>query len=260
MRPYHRRNAVIPFRIRTSKSNLKNALLVLAILSSGCAYAVKPTPYRSVSSLLDAMQKNSRPLTSMKALASVSVRLDGRGAEFPEGIIMSGTAIRLETLNLFYQPVLIIVYNGAVAVLDTGTGACGISSATLLQHYTHIDVSPKIFESLITARLIAKPQKIVSTSRGSMLQGTIDKRSWSSEVDDDLALKATTVGSAHGDGVTCTYREYTMIDGVRLPMRVTCTWGKNRLATHYRQAGINVPVDPSLMDTDNLCGYDNVDN
>ena len=239
-----------------SKINLKNALLILVILVSGCAYAVKPTPYRSVSSLLDAMNKSSRPLTSMKALASVSVRLDGSGAEFPEGIIMSGTAIRLETLNLFYQPVLIIVYNGTIAVLDTGTGACGISSATLLQHYTHIDVSPAIFESLITARLIANPEKIASISRGSILQGTIDKRSWSAEVDDDLVLKATTVQSAHGDAVTCTYREYTTIDGVRLPMRVTCIWGRNRLAIHYRQAGINVPVDPSLMDTDKLCGYE----
>lgn len=239
-----------------SKINLKKVLLILIILFPGCAYTVKPTPYGSISSLLDAMNKNSRPLTSMKALASVSVRFHDRGAEFPEGIIMSGTAMRLETLNLFYQPVLIIVYNGTVAVLDTGTGACGISSATLLQQYTHIDVSPGIFESLITARLIAQPEKMVSTDRGSMLQGTIDKRGWSSEIDNDLVLKATTVESVHGDAVACTYRDYTMIDGVRLPMRVTCTWGKNRLAIHYRQAGINVPVDPSLMDTDKLCNYE----
>ena len=208
-----------------------------------------------MSSLLDAMNKNSRPLASMKALASVSMRVDGRGAEFPEGIIMSGTAMRLETLNLLYQPVLIIVYNGSVAVLDTGTGACGISPASLLQHYTHIDVSPVTFRSLITARLLAQPDNIVSTDRGSILQGTIDDRRWSSEVDNDLFLTATTVGNAQGDAVTCIYRDYTEIDGTKLPGRVTCTWGTNRLAIHYRQARINVPVDPSLMDTDKLCGY-----
>jgi hypothetical protein len=225
-------------------------------LISGCTYTLKPAGYSTLPALLDAMDKNNPPINSMKALASVSIKVNNSGGEFPEGIIMSNRAMRLETLNIFYQPMLIIVYNDMVAVMDVNTGACSISSSSLLQQYTHMDVDPVIFEKLITARLIGKPEKMVTTDRGSVLQGRMEQGDWSSELSDDLSLLSTTIGYRNGDAVVCTYKEYNAVDGVRLPMRVTCTWGKNRLAIHYRRAGINVPVDPSLMDTHRLCGHE----
>ncbi len=231
-------------------------IIVELVLISGCTYTLKPAGYGTMPALLDAMDKNTPPINSMKPLASVSIKVNNSGGEFPEGIIMSNRAMRLETLNIFYQPTLIIVYNEMVAVMDVGTGACSVSSSSLLQHYTHMDVDPAIFEKLITARLIGKPERMVSTDRGSMLQGRTEQGDWSSELNDDLSLLSTTIGYRNGGAVTCSYKEYRTVDGVRLPMRVTCTWGANRLAIHYRQAGINVPVDPSLMDTHRLCGYE----
>ncbi len=203
---------------------------------------------------MNAMNEHTRSINSMKALASVSIKINNREAEFPEGIIMSGKAMRLETLNIFYQPILIIVYNDMVAVMDVGTGACGISSATLLQQYTRINVEPEIFERLITAQLIGKPGKMLNTKNGIALYGGYNDITWAAGLDNNLDIISATIRQPEDNPITCVYSDYDTIDGVALPKHVICRSGENVLVIHYRKVRANVPVDPSLTDIRKLCG------
>ncbi len=221
---------------------------------SGCAYTIKPTTYSSLSELMNAMNEHTRPLSSMKALASISIKINNREAQFPEGIIMNGKAMRLETLNIFYQPVLIIVYNDMVAVMDVGTDACSISSAALLRQYTRIDVEPEIFERLITAQLIDKPDKMLSAKNGIALYGAHNDTRWVAWLDNNLNIISSTVRQSEDNPINCVYGDYDMSDGVAFPKHVTCKSGKNVLIIRYRKVRVNVPVDPSLTDIQKLCG------
>ncbi|MCL4557631.1 MAG: hypothetical protein M1491_03220 [Deltaproteobacteria bacterium] len=228
-------------------------MLILIILVSGCAYTVQPTQYSSVSSLVAAMGKNTGFLTSMKALASVSIHANGRGAEFPEGIVLDGDAMRLETLNIFYQPVLIIVCNDGVAVMDVGTGACGISPAGMLDRYTRVDAEPVLFERLITGRLIGKPDSVSGAGSGPTLSGVHDGTRWTAELDGELHVVSMTVRQGRPDQILCRYSDYATVDGAALPMRVACRSANTRISLHYRKARVNVPIAPALMDAQGLC-------
>ncbi|MCL4478629.1 MAG: hypothetical protein M1381_05950 [Deltaproteobacteria bacterium] len=229
-------------------------LILAFVVLAGCVYTPAHVNYNNPDALAAAMNKNH--LHSIKALISVNMHVNGRYMSFPESIIIDGNAMRLETLNIFYQPVLIIIYNGTAAVMDVNKGTCSISSSSVLRQYTRMDVEPVNFERLITARLIGKPDRLSDTKKGIMLYGKTGRTIWSSVLNDDLLLTSTTAQYMSGDTVTCTYKDHDTIDGVTLAMHVTCDWGDNRVAVHYKNVRVNVPVDSSLMDTHKLCGYD----
>lgn len=200
------------------------------------------------------MDAHHPPLTSMKALASVSVRLGDRGAEFPEGIIIDGPNLRLETLNLLYQPMLIIVCSRDVAVLDVRTGACSISSPTLLERYTHMRSDPEEFGKLITGRLIGKPDRMNWTNGERTVSGTLGRTVWTAQLDAALRIRSVSVHTPASRPLVCVYSGYDTFDGVLLPRHITCSSNGSRLTVHYRTVHTNVPVDPSLMDIRRLCG------
>lgn len=229
-------------------------LILAFVVLAGCAYTPAHVNYNNPDTLAAAMNKKHR-MYSMKALISVDMHVNGRYMSFPESIIIDGNAMRLETLNIFYQPVIIIIYNGTVAVMDVNKGTCSISSSNVLRQYTRMDVVPLYFEKLITARLIGKPDKLSDTEKGIMLYGKTGNTIWSSRLNDNLLLTSATAQYNNGDTVTCTYKDHDKIDGVTLPMHVTCNWGENRIAFHYKKVMVNVPVDPSLMDAHKLCGH-----
>ncbi len=228
------------------------ALVVLASVT-GCMYGINRSVYSTIPALMQAVSKKNGYLTSMKALASVSIEVDGRGAEFPEGIVLSGTDLRLETLNIFYQPILIIVYNDTVAVMDVGTGACSISPAGILRRYTRIDAGPALLGKLITARLPGIPDKMSGTGDGTTLVGMADGLRWTAELDGDLHVVSMTVQQGGNNQVLCTYRYHGTLDGTVLPIRVACRSSETRVFIHYREVKLNVPVDPALTDTKRLC-------
>jgi hypothetical protein len=233
------------------------SILLACILIPGCAYKSKPERYGDLSSLLDAMSKQNHTISSIKALASVSMRFNGRSAGFPEAIVIENDAMRLETLNIFYQPILIIVYNKSIAVLDTGTGACSISdSAETLVRFTHMDVPTDVFEKLITGRLPGSADGITGPGEGIVVSGKISGDAWTASVDRKLLVTATRIEKKDGVDVSCAYSDYADVDGATMPLRVMCRWADNRLNIHYERVRVNVPVDPSLMDAQKLCDYE----
>ena len=246
---------MVPSAAACCRTSTRKAVLAAVILFlSGCAYTVQPAHPVSLTALLNAMGTNNPPLTSMKALASVSLRFNDRGAEFPEGIIIDGTNMRLETLNLFYQPMLIIVAHGDVAVLDVRTGACSISSPALLERYTGLRADPAEFENLITGRLIGKADRMNRDNGKLSVSGKFKQTEWTADLDAGLRLRSMIVRQPGSDPLLCMYSGYDSFDGVHLPRHVTCSSGRRRLAIHYRTVRINGPVAPSLTDIRELCG------
>lgn len=230
---------------------LAGALVFIA----GCTYTTKKNSSSSIQDLMNSMSNKNHTVNSMKALASVSMRFNGSNGVFPEAIVINKDAMRLETLNIFYQPMLIIIYNNAVAVLDTGTGKCSISNAAeTLAGFTHIDVPPDVFEKLITGRLPGDADRSSGSGGGVVVSGKRNDSSWRASVDHGLLVRTINIEQKNGIQASCEYSDYAEIDGVSVPLRVRCRWEDNRLDIHYEHVKINVPVDPSLMDTQKLCG------
>ena len=231
-------------------------LLVVAITEfqiQGCTFALKQTRYTTMDALMEARTKNNPPVNSIKALASVDLKVHDKGAEFPEAIIISKNAMRLETLNIFYQPVLVVVYNDKAAVLDVNTGVCSVGSADILYDYTQVDIKPELFEKLITGQLVGMPATFTAFTKNIVVTGKHDGFMWISELNSDLAVMSTAIEGYNNDLLTCTYKDHESIDGVAFPMHVACEWGKNKLVIHYRKLKVNVKVEPLLVDPDRLC-------
>ncbi len=246
---------MVPSAAVCCRTSTRKAVLAAVILFlSGCAYTMQPARPNSLTAVLDALGTNNPPLTSMKALASVSLRYNDRGAEFPEGIIIDGTNMRLETLNLFYQPMLIIVSHGDVAVLDVRTGACSISSPALLERYTGLRAGPAEFENLITGRLFGKAGRMNRDNGKLSVSGTFNQAQWTADLDASLRVQSIIVRQPGSDPLQCVYSSYKTFDRVILPRHVTCSSGKRRLSIHYRTVRINRPVAHSLTDIQKLCG------
>ncbi len=231
------------------------ALAGAFVFIAGCTYTTKNNSSSNIQDLMNSMSQKNHAVNSMKALASVSMRFNGSNGVFPEAIVINKDAMRLETLNIFYQPMLVIIYNSAVAVLDTDTGKCSISNmAETLAGFTHIDVPPDEFEKLITGRLPGDADRSSGSGGGFVLSGKRNNSSWRASVDHKLLVRVTHIEQKNGIQARCEYSDYAEIDGVNLPLRVRCRWEDNRLDIHYEHVKINVPVDPSLMDTQKLCG------
>ncbi|MGB9736331.1 MAG: hypothetical protein ACP5JP_08970 [bacterium] len=232
---------------------MKLVLLLFTIFIQACVYTVKPIHYSNISTLIESINEHTHPITSMKALASVSLDVNNRRAEFPEGIIMNNNALRLETLNIFYQPVLIIIYNGSVAILDVNSGVCSISSEDALHYYTQLHVPPDVFKKLITGQLIGTPITFSSTGRNLIVSGKYERLAWFTTLNDALSVKSTTIISDTEEPLVCDYDGHSIVAGAVLPEYILCKWGENSLKIHYTKAQINIPVESSLMDIDRLC-------
>lgn len=229
-------------------------VLMLIIFIQACAYTIKPTHYYpNASAFWETFNRQFNPINSMKALASVDLNINGKRIEFPEGIIINNKALRLETLNIFYQPVLIVVYNNVVAVLDVGTGTCSISSEDVLSYYTQLHVPPIIFEKLITGQLIGTPLTFSSNDTQLIASGRYEQLSWFTTLNRNLFVQSTIVLRDTDGPVICNYKGYSIIDGAVVPEYVSCSWEKNSLKVHYRKIQINIPVEPSLLDANRLC-------
>ncbi len=230
--------------------------LLVYLFISGCAYTLRPVRYDTMSALMTAMSEKNPDINSIKALATVSVKIDDRHASFPEGMIISGNAIRLETLNIFYQPLLVLIYNRTVSILNVDTGTCSVySSADSFRYFTYLDIPPEVFKSLVTGRLPGTPSKMTVSKNKFVLSGERDSASWIASVNDKLLPESTNIEMDNGIKTFCTYDDYAAIDGVRIPFYVRCKWKDNRITIHYDKVHINGKVDPELMDADKLCNH-----
>jgi len=220
----------------------------------GCVYTIKTIGYNGIPEVVSAMSAKAPAIRSIKALASVSMKLDDNRTSFPEAVVISGTAIRLETLNIFYQPVFIVVYNNAVAALDVNTGACSLSpTAKGLGRYTRINVSAPVFEALITGRLPGNPEKMRYAENNILLSGKTDALTWSAVIGNNLMIRTLTVIRNPSYSIICSYENYKTYNAVKIPTRVTCRWLGNSINIHYMSVRINTPVDSALMNTYKLC-------
>lgn len=240
---------------------LRTSALFLLLLMSGCTYTFRPVQYPDSASLAAALSRKYPGITSMKALATVSLRAGDRAASFPEGVIISGSAVRLETLSILYQPLLILVYNRSVSIFDTDTGVCSMyASADRFRQFIYLDIPPATFRNLITGRLPGTPSDMTVVPGGFVLTGETDGASWTASVSGDLNVESVSVipaGSADpGSGTVCTYEGFSTANGTAIPRYVRCRWEDNRVLVHYDTVHVNVAVDPALMDPDKLCNHE----
>jgi len=233
------------------------ALLAVSFLA-GCASlpppreAGQPVPHETRDALVARLQVRQEQIRSLRGIAAVEIAVSEETRRFREALALkSDGRFRLETLNAFGLPVLIVASDGNRVVVHGASESVGSpDGCELLERLLGLRVSPATLVRLLAG---LPPRRVGPSVFASYLPG---RRVYLLEEEDSdsvqrlyLDLSGTLLGGeiwAGRRGLSFDFTEVRDVNGIAVPMSIAITQAHRPVRVTLTYEAID--VNPILAD------------